>query len=99
MTPKTVTVVARIKARAGREGRVQQMLAAMVEPTSAEKGCISYDLHSSPEDKALFLFYENWRSRADLEKHLRMPYLQAFLAQSEELLAEPIDISLWELVS
>ena len=98
MTTQTVTVVARIRAKAGKEKDVRDTLLALIEPTSAEKGCLSYDLHQSEEDEGLFLFYENWESRKDLDNHLLMPYLQAFIAKSEEILAEPIDLSLWKIL-
>jgi quinol monooxygenase YgiN len=98
MARQTVTVVARVRAKAGREKEVRDLLLALIKPTSAEKGCISYDLHQSEDDEGLFLFYENWLSREALSDHLGMPYLQAFLARSEELLAEPVDVSLWKMI-
>lgn len=98
MESQTVTVVARIRAKAGKETEVRDTLLALVVPTSAEKGCISYDLHQSEDDQGLFLFYENWQSREDLAEHLRMPYLQAFIERSAEILAEPIDLSLWKIL-
>jgi len=45
------------------------------------------------------MFYENWRSKADLDRHFEMLYLQAFLGKADELLAEPPDITFWEMVS
>ena len=38
-------------------------------------------------------------SKKDLDEHLAMPYLKAFLGKAGELLAEPVDISLWDMVS
>lgn len=97
-TKKPVTVVARIKARPGQETAVREMLHSLIAPTRTEAGCVSYHLHISPDDGGSFLFYENWIGREELEKHLRKPYLQDFLVQSEELLAEPIDLSFWDRV-
>jgi quinol monooxygenase YgiN len=45
------------------------------------------------------MFYENWVSKKDLDEHLEMPYLRAFKAKAAELLAEPLDITLWEMIS
>jgi quinol monooxygenase YgiN len=99
MENRKVSVIARIRAREGREDAVRAALMALIAPTTAEKGCISYDLHQSTEDPALFMFYENWLSREDLEDHLQTPHLSAWRAIATELLADPIEITLWKLLS
>jgi quinol monooxygenase YgiN len=99
MEGKKVTVVARIKAKSGMEGRVGQDLLSLVAPTRSESGCINYDLHQATDDKSLFLLYENWVSKDDLDKHLEMPYLKAFMAKAGDILAEPVEITLWEMIS
>ena len=99
MSAKKCTVVAKIRAKAGLEDKVRSELLSLITPTRKESGCINYDLHQSQEDKGLFLFYENWVSRQDLDDHLKTPHLQAFLGKSEELLAEPIEITFWDMIS
>jgi len=94
-----VTVVARIKAKAGMEAQVKDSLMALVKPSRSDAGCVNYDLHQSSEDKALFLFYENWTSKEDLNTHLGKPHVKAFLEKADALLSEPIQITLWERVS
>jgi len=98
MANKKVTVVARMKARPGMEEAVRHELLALVPPTTREKGCINYDLHQASDDNALFMFYENWCSREDLDEHLSTPHMQAFLGKVDDLLAEPVNISLWEMI-
>ena len=93
-----VTVVARIKAKPGMAETLRDELLALVPPTTREGGCITYDLHRSVDDEALFMFYENWCSREDLDEHLARPHMQAFLGKVGALLAEPVDISLWEMI-
>jgi quinol monooxygenase YgiN len=99
MAEKKITVMARIKARAGMEEKVKQELLSMVSLTRKEAGCINYDLHQSPDNKAVFLFYENWRSQKDLDDHLQMPYFKAFMGKGKDLLAEPGEITFWEMIS
>jgi quinol monooxygenase YgiN len=99
MSEKKVTVVARIKAKPGLEEKVKQELLSLVPQTRAEAGCINYDLHRHSEDPSVFMFYENWVTKRDLDEHLEMPYLRAFKAKAAELLAEPLDIGLWEMIS
>jgi len=99
MPGQKLTVLARIKAKAGREEEVLSEIRSLIAPTRAEAGCINYDLHRAQDDPALFCLYENWRSRKDLDEHLATPYLQAFLGKAPEMLAEPVDLSFWEMVS
>lgn len=99
MAGAQLTVVATIKAKPGMEERVKEELLALVAPTRSEAGCLNYDLHQALDDSSLFVFYENWQSKGDLDKHLQTPHLQAFLGKADQLLARPIDITLWGMVS
>ena len=63
----SLTVIAHIRAKAGQESRVRQILQGLLSPTRAEVGCINYDLHRSQGDPAVFVFYENWESEGHLE--------------------------------
>lgn len=98
MADGKVTVIAKARAKAGLEEQVRQEIMALLAPTRAEAGCINYDLHQSAADPALFMLYENWVSMKDLEEHLAMPYLEAFKAKAPDLLAEPLDITLWKMI-
>ncbi len=98
MADHQVTVVAQIRAKDGMEEQVKQELMGLVGPTRSEKGCINYDLHQSTEDKSLFMFYENWASKKDLDEHARTPHMKAHMQKARELFAEPPKISLWEMI-
>jgi quinol monooxygenase YgiN len=93
-----VSVVARVRAKRGMEEDVRRECLALVAPSRREKGCINYDLHQSADDPALFLFYENWTSREDLEKHLETAHALRFDERTEGMLAEPEEITLWEMI-
>ncbi len=99
MAEQKLTVVAKIIAKPGLEEKVKAELLNLITPTRNEAACINYDLHQSQENKAKFLFYENWVSRQDLENHLKTPHLQAFLGKSEELLAAPLEVTFWDMIS
>jgi quinol monooxygenase YgiN len=99
MADTQVTVTATIKAKPGLEQQVREALMALVGPTRKEPGCINYDLHQSLDDSGLFMLYENWTSRRDLDEHLNMPYLKDFLAKATDILAEPVEIKLWEMIT
>ena len=94
-----ITLIAKISAKPGLEKIVWAELQALIDPTRAEPGCLQYDLHQSLNDQSSFLFVERWRSQADIDKHFDMPYLKALQAKESEILAQPVEITLWKSIS
>ena len=96
-----VTVVARVKAKSGKEDAVERELLALVRETRKEAGCINYDLHRSADDSTVFLFYENWESLDHLNRHAESAHIKALRtkAAAEELLDAPTQITLWQMLS
>lgn len=86
-----LTIVAKIKAKAGAEEHVYQELQNLIKPTLAEAGCINYDLHRSIEDLSLFVFYENWTGRDVWEKHMQSNHIKGFQSNTDGA------IESWEL--
>jgi quinol monooxygenase YgiN len=99
MFDKRVTLIARFRAREGHEERVRSELLALIPPATSEKGSVTYNLHEAADDPTLFMFYENWLSREALEAHLKKTNLIAWRAIAAELLEEPVDITLWQLLA
>jgi quinol monooxygenase YgiN len=98
MNGHTLTVVARVKAKPGQEAGVRRELLSLVAPSRKDAGCINYDLHQAVDNPALFMFHENWTSKAHLDSHLQKPDLQAVLARVGKMVAEPPQITLWERI-
>lgn len=86
-----LSLVAQIKAKPGKEAELRRVLTALVQPTRAEEGCLTYDLHVSNDDPGFFLFYETWQTVPSWERHMSTPHLEAFKARADELVAD------WEL--
>jgi len=64
-----LTNLAFFRARRGQsEAASAAALAALVEPTRGEAGCLTYDLHQSLENAEIWFVYENWRSMQDLAR-------------------------------
>ena len=99
MKNKRITVLALVKAKEGMEETVRQELLSLVSPTRLEPGCINYDVHQAADDKSQFMFYENWKSMEDLVKHRETPHLKAYKQRAGSLLAKPIEVTLFEMIS
>ena len=86
------TVIATLDAKSGKEEELQQTLLSLVPLTRQEEGCIDYHLHRCLGQAGRFVFYENWASKAEWEKHLEMPYIQDLLATAGDLLANELQL-------
>jgi quinol monooxygenase YgiN len=75
-------VVAVLTAKPGSESLMRDALTALVAPTRAEDGCISYDLYASATDPQVFVTVEKWRSQADVDAHMGSAHIQAALASA-----------------
>lgn len=98
MTDK-LTLIAHLKAKPGCEALLGERLNALVAPTRTEAGCINYDIHQDKDDAAIWMLYENWRSKNDLDAHFETPYLREFLNDLADLLAEDMDIRFYRMTS
>ena len=45
------------------------------------------------------MFYENWRSREDLDRHLAMPHLAPLRERGQELLAAEVEVRSYTMLS
>ena len=58
------------RAKEGCEGRIAEIIGALLEPSRAERGCLFYQPHLSPEDPQLFYLYEQYVDEAGYEAHM-----------------------------
>ncbi len=84
---KPLTIVAIVRALPGREDAVHAELRKLVAPSRRDPGCLNYDLHRSVEEPGLFLFYENWATRAEWLAHMETPHLAAWKLLAADLAA------------
>jgi quinol monooxygenase YgiN len=93
------TIIGMVVARDDTGEELRRILTGQVAPTRAEPGCINYDFRVSEDDPNVFMFYENWRGKADLEAHLKAPHLQPLFGHLDELLARPVEMKFYEMLS
>ncbi|WP_108801660.1 putative quinol monooxygenase [Aquimarina sp. Aq107] len=83
-----LTIVARILAKEEKRELVKSELLKLIDITRAEKGCINYDLHQDNENPNLFLFHENWESRALWQEHMNNDHLAAYMKATDGAVEE-----------
>lgn len=84
---ETLTIVAKIEAKADKIELVKTELLKLIEPTLKEAGCIQYDLHQDNENPAVFLFFENWESRELWQEHMNNDHLAEYLKVTQGAVA------------
>ena len=99
MSSEKVTVIAHIEVKPGTEAAFLEHAHKVVAATRAETACINYDLHQLASDSTKFVFYENWTSLAGLDQHANSTHIQTFRAGIGDLVAKPVDIQIWKMVT
>ncbi len=85
-----ITVVAKIRAKEESLEIVKNELLKLVGPTRKEAGCIDYQLYQDIQEPSVFVFYENWASAIDLEKHKDTDHYKRYAATVFELIEERV---------
>ncbi|WP_405827712.1 putative quinol monooxygenase [Streptomyces sp. NBC_00105] len=90
--PQPFALVGTARPKPERAEELKQLLLSFIEPTRQESGCLQYHFHEDRGDPGVFVFYEAWRSQADLDAHLALPHMQAFWEQRMDYLESDLDI-------
>lgn len=72
---------------------------AMLAPSQAEEGCITYNFWEDPNEANSFIFFEEWESRAHLDAHFETNHFKNFVELYEGYLSEPFQVRAYEVSS
>ncbi len=73
-----LNIVARIKASPGEADGLEREMKVLVDDTRKEPGCIRYDLFRDTQDPDIFVFVEEWETRALWDDHMGGEAIRAF---------------------
>jgi quinol monooxygenase YgiN len=96
---ENLCLTARLKVKADKVDELKNAALAIVEPSRAEEGCVTYNVHQSLEDETVFIWRESWKSKADLDEHFEKDYVKNFFGVANEVAEEPPQITLTKLIS
>jgi quinol monooxygenase YgiN len=94
-----LSLVAFIYAKPEYQDEVATKLKSLIDLSRSEAGCINYDLHRSSDDPTVFVMYENWHDRRDLDQHFKMPYMQEIMKILPEMLRAPLVMHYLDMLS
>ena len=89
-------VVAKLKAKAGEESKMEDALRGMVDKVAQEQGTLVYTLHRDKQDPSVFLFYEKYEDDAAFKAHSSTPYFKELFAVLKPLLDGAPEIGMYE---
>jgi len=98
LSRETVRVIARLRAKPGKEAELRTLAAGLIAPTRKEAGCILYELLVNEEDPAELTFVEEWRDGETLNAHLATPHVQHAVSRFPELLLGELELRRYKLV-
>jgi quinol monooxygenase YgiN len=76
-----------------KQKEVIQTLLSMIESTVKERGCLSHQIFRDIEDENAFSLIDEWKTREDLEQHLRSAKFGVLLG-TKSLLCDPPNIQI-----
>lgn len=84
-----VKIIARISSRAHTAQQVRDILTALVPPSRAEAGCLSYELFQDDESPQDFITVESWADAAAVQAHLATSHVAQAIEKAASLLEQP----------
>ena len=94
----TIHVIARVRAKSGKEDALKAVLTALVPPSRREVDCYQYDLLQSSADPREFCVVERWDNAAAVDRHAASEHVARAGAQMADLVEAPPEIVRYHLV-
>jgi len=89
---KPFGMLVQFRTKVGAQARWEAAFAKAAIPTRKEPGVLDYILYRSGSDAATYVLYERWRSLADFEAHVRMPYITTLFGETQALAASAVEV-------
>lgn len=92
-----VVLAARFKIKPEKRELFLQLATATLKPTRLEEGSISYSFYEESNQRNSFIYFEEWKSREDLAKHLKTSYTERLLKQFPQMLDGEANIRVYDI--
>jgi quinol monooxygenase YgiN len=89
-----IYVIATTKLKPGQRDAYLAGHKRVITETCKEKGCVSYEGHTSVRDPDVYVVVERWETRDDLDAHGRAPHIGAWREYAAPMKASPTVIEI-----
>jgi len=79
----TITKRVTFIAKEGDEGKMKELLSAMVVPSKAEDGCLFYEIFQYENNRRKFMAVETWRDESALDGHKASAHYKVYKSSYE----------------
>jgi len=79
----TITKSVTFIAKEGSEGKMKELLSAMVVPSKAEKGCLFYEIFQYENEPRRFMAVETWENEESLDGHKASAHYSVYKSSYE----------------
>lgn len=90
-------IVAKVFVKPGKETVFIREARTMIDSTLKEAGCESYQLYQDPYEKTNLIFVETYKNQAAIDAHFGSAYFKAFGPKTQDLIAKPTDIKIYDI--
>jgi quinol monooxygenase YgiN len=94
-----VTVVATVRARAGKEAELVRATEVLVSKVRQEAGNLLCQAHRGIEEPGILVFYEIFESAAALDAHKAAPHVKQWATDIGSLAAGPVELKVLEALA
>jgi quinol monooxygenase YgiN len=77
---KPFAILVEFKVKAGKEKDFEAAFVPCLEATRKEPGCVAYYLNHDPDHPDTYMMYEQFKSVAAIEEHLKQKHTQTLLS-------------------
>jgi quinol monooxygenase YgiN len=91
-------IVAKLRVKADKVKEFTEAAKEMIEKSTKEAGCKSYQLYQDPYNNTSFVFVEEYKNQAAVDVHFASDYFKAFGPKIGDLVAEPTKIKIVTVV-
>ncbi len=99
MVDVPIVLSGRYKIKPEKRERFLELAQAGVQHTREEAGNISYGFYEENGIPNSFIYFEEWKSREALEKHLKQPYITPLIEEFPELVDGEADVRVYDIKS
>lgn len=87
-----LTVIAKVKAKAGHEKQIEQACSEMAAKVRQEPDTLAYIMHRSTTDPKVVMVYEVYKDEAAFEHHRKTPYMAEFFGKIKDIVDGPPEV-------
>lgn len=93
-SPKEIICIAHLEAKEGQKDALLRVLTGLIKPSRNEPGCLSYQLHMSPENPNMFTFIDKFKDQSSFDYHCESSYVKEAFDNLIPPLVESMNITI-----